>query len=319
VRVALAGLGSAAVRGHLPALARTPGLTLVAAADPAPVRRAAVALELPVVPVFNSTEAMLQSVPCDLLVVAADSAAHTRLAVLAAEQGRHVLCEKPLALEREQYERVAQVFGQRPSLGLVSVHQYRYSPMWAYMSRCARWADRLGQEFSLLVDVRRHGTDSHAVSPWRADVARSGGMLADHGMHFVALAWTISEDLAVLGAWRTVDEAGREQSAARVRTGSGVLDLRVSAAASSRETSLTLNAFGGALRWADEAASLSVGKRVVHLHPTRALSDRGHLDALYLPLYAELVANLGDAAWRRRRGAEALVVGGALIAMLEAA
>jgi predicted dehydrogenase len=171
--------------------------------------------------------------------------------------------------------------------------------------------------FSLVVNVQRDTLDQHATSLWRSDLGTSGGMLADHGVHFLALGWTIREDLQVLVGSRTWDHVGREQSAATLRLGSGVLDITVSAAASSRRTRVELHVAGAAFSWRDQTTRLTVGTRALRQRHTDALSSRAHIDALYLPLYRDLVENLGHRSWRRSRTAEALNVGNALIELLE--
>jgi predicted dehydrogenase len=322
LRVALVGLGAAAFRGHLPALARLESeqaVTLVGVADLDRDRRAAIAAEQPETPVFDSVETMLASVRSDVLVVAAEPGAHARLAVLGAQHGQHLLCEKPLAITRVDHDLIAASFVGRSDLGLIAVHQYRYSPTWVSLSRWVRRVNRLRIPFRLVVHVERVGTDRHAASTWREDFERSGGMLADHGTHFLALAYTISETLEVLCVSRTDQNGRRERAGAKVHLGSGTLELHVSAAALERHTRVDVQAGGIALRWHDEALLLKARTRTLHRWGADALSDRAQVDALYVPLYRDLVANFRDASWRAHRTAEALTVGNVLIELLEKA
>jgi predicted dehydrogenase len=319
--VALAGLGTAAVRGHLPALQRLQSegrLTLAGAADPDASRRAVLSGELRGVPVFDSTEEMLATIRSDLLVIATEPSAHAALTLLGVRHRQHVLCEKPLTVAREHQTLVASAYAREPELGLVGVHQYRYSATWTSMSRFARLVDRLGMPFELVVDVQRNGTDPHAASPWRRDIGASGGMLADHGVHFLALGRTINDDFQVLHTLRAWHEDG-ERSVARVRFGTGVLELSVSARARARCTRAELHVAAFQLSWCDASVRLLVGRRTVARWRTDALSDRGHVDRLYLPLYRDLVEHLHEASWRKRHTAEALAVGAGLVALLELA
>jgi predicted dehydrogenase len=322
LRVALAGLGAAALRGHMPALTRLERegvLTLVGAADPDVDRRTVAGAEQPAVPLFPSAEAMIDAVRADLLVVATGPSAHAPIAVLGAKHGMHVLCEKPLAVTRAQHDQIAAAYQDHPSLGLVAVHQYCYAPMWISVARWARLADRLGIPFSCVVHVERDGTDRHAVSSWREDVPTSGGMLADHGVHFLALGYTISSDLEVLDVSRTRDRGCAERSAATVRLGSGTLELHVSAAAPTRRTRLSLRSGCILFEWNNETALLLAGKRIVHSWRAAPLSDRRYVDRLYVPLYRDLIGGLRDTSWRTSRTAEALTVGRVLVNLLEMA
>jgi len=318
MRVAIAGLGGACMRGHLPAITGLAGTVLVvAAADPDATRRHEFARLFPQVPVFSTADDMLTSVACDVLVVASEPSSHARLVALGLGHGLHVLCEKPLTLTAAQHTTIARACAHRPDLALVPVHQYRFSPAWTSISRWARLAARRQRPYALTVELERSGTDRHAASRWRADLASSGGMLADAGVHFLALAWTIDERLDVLAAARQRNKAGQELSGAIVRMGSGVLTIRTWNGASARHTGLELRMDRATIAWHDDAAALKVGSRTVLRRRVDALSDRDHVDALYRSLYGEMVAQLRDRAWRMRRTAEALTVGRALVGLLD--
>jgi predicted dehydrogenase len=317
MKVAIAGLGSAANRAHLPALDRLGGRArLVGAADPDPdcLREASQRLEQ--VPLFSSGKEMLAQVDADVLLIATEPRSHASLIETGIEHGLHVVCEKPLAVERDEHEAITAACGRRPDLALVPVHQYRYSPPWASFRRWARSAARKGRPFALTVDLQRNGTDRHAASPWRADPAHAGGMFADAGVHFLALAWTLEERLEVLAASRRV-EAGGERSAALLRLGSGVLKLQVWNGATARHTGLELQLQHATISWRDGLSSLQVGGRTLVRRRVEALSDRSHVDNLYLALYRDLARNLGSEAWRMQRTAEALGVSEVLVTLLE--
>jgi hypothetical protein len=129
-------------------------------------------------------------------------------------------------------------------------------------------------------------------------------MLADHGVHALALAWTISEDLEPL-AW-----TGER---ATVRVGSGRLELSLSRTAARRGTTVDLRVPRVCWRWEDERSELLVGGRALRTRRVPALSDRLHVDSLYGAFYRELEQRLGDPAWRRLRTREALTVGAVLV------
>ena len=316
----MAGLGSAFVRAHLPALRQLQsegGVKVVAAADPDHTRRSAAAAELGDVQVFETADDMLAAVPSDLLVVAAEPSAHAQLVLLGTRHRVHVLCEKPLTLRRGEHEAITAAYARHPARALVALHQYRYSRAWGSLATCARTFDRLRVPFELAVDVRRAASDPHAATGWRLDTEASGGMLADHGVHFLALGWTVSTDIEILFVERVYDNAGREYSKARIRFGCGALDLRVAVGAPERCTTVDLRAGMLERGWRDAAAHVAVRGRTIGRWRVDALSDRAHVDGLYLPLYRDLIANLSHASWRALRTAEALAVGGALVSLIE--
>jgi predicted dehydrogenase len=319
MKVALAGLGGAAFGGHLPALLRLQEerlITLVGAADPDAARRAAAANVLRRLPLFASAEEMLASAASDVLVVAAAPGSHAQLVMLGIEHRQHVVCEKPLTLTREQHRTIADSLAGQAELALVPVHQYRYSPAWRFLRRWGRRADRLGVPFLFDADIRRNGSDRTAATAWRADVATSGGMLADHGVHFLALAWTISRDIEPIAAVRLADGEG-ERAMARLRLGSGQMRVRLTSTSPGRSTRLDLRCSGLSFSWHDSSAAVSLKGRSLGRRPTAAISDRSHVNGLYASLYREVVARLSESRWRERRTGEALTVNRALVSLLE--
>jgi predicted dehydrogenase len=323
LRVALAGLGGAAVHGHLPALRGLEAqrrLRLVAVADPATAPRRRLGPVLAGVPMFPCAETMLAAVEADVLVVATEPPAHAGLVELGFAHGVHVVCEKPLAHTEDHRAIVLAAAGRSRDLAIVSVHQYRYSSTWARLAPVIRLANALGLPFSMAAEVFRHGAeDPHAASSWRTDLTRSGGLLADHGAHFIALAWTIDSDLDVLGGERRWDGPGRERSWGRIKVGSGTLELQMSTLLDVRRTRLRMQAPGMALDWQAARADLRLARRRVASWPAAELSDRSYLDSLYLAFYRDLARNLSDAAWRATRTAESLGVAGVLVELLQRA
>lgn len=319
MKIALAGLGGAASRGHLPAIGRlavSGQAQLVAAADPIADRRAAVQRQIPGLPTFNSAGEMLDSVESDLLVVATQPSEHSQLAALGLQRRRHVLVEKPLALTNHDLQVTRESQAASPEFALVSVHQYQFSPVWIRALPWLRLANRLGVPFTIRVQVRRDGTDPKAVSSWRAD-PRSGGLIADHGMHFLALAWRIGGELSVLTAKRRPKPMGRERATALVRVGrSGLLELDLNADASDRRTRIEASVQGARLIWDDTKATLAVAGKGIRHWKAEALSNREHVDSLYYSIYGHLLADIGSRRWRRRRLAETLSVTNACVTLL---
>ncbi|HST42707.1 MAG TPA: Gfo/Idh/MocA family oxidoreductase [Conexibacter sp.] len=318
MRIAIVGLGGACHRGHLPAIERLAdrGFEIVAAADTSELRRTEFARAAPRAQLFADPEQMLDEVRCDILVVATDPGGHRDLVVSAITRGLHVVCEKPLTTSRADLSAIAQACAQRPDRALVSLHQYRCSPAWRRISRLARLASRLHLPYALAVNVERDGIDRHARNAWRADIDSSGGMLADTGVHFLALGWTISRRIAVQSAERRID-AGCEQSSATVWTGCGTMTIRLWNGAPRRHTAIELRLGPLVVDWVDDRLMRSLGGRLLTDRRVVAISAREHVDALYVPFYREVAAQLGRSRWRRRRVAETLAVGDALVSALE--
>ena len=99
LRVGMAGLGAGA-RQVLPSFKRVPGVQLTAVAD---IREKALdEFRARGVKAFDSVEAMCKSRDVDAVWIATPNVLHMEHAVTAAEHGKHVICEKPMALSLEQ-------------------------------------------------------------------------------------------------------------------------------------------------------------------------------------------------------------------------
>src|SRR3954468_11550885 len=96
LRVGVAGLGVAATFA-LPEIARHPRVRLTAAADPRPEGRAAFTRQFDA-PAYATVEALCASRDVDAVYVLTPNRWHARHAILAAESGKQVIPEKPMAL-----------------------------------------------------------------------------------------------------------------------------------------------------------------------------------------------------------------------------
>ncbi|HYF49038.1 MAG TPA: Gfo/Idh/MocA family oxidoreductase, partial [Planctomycetota bacterium] len=104
IRVSICGCGAISELMYVPALKCLEALgraTPVAVFDPNPERRTAVAKHFPNVASHGSFEEFCAA-PSDLMVVASPASFHAQQAIAALQSGKHVLCEKPMALNVRQ-------------------------------------------------------------------------------------------------------------------------------------------------------------------------------------------------------------------------
>src|SRR5205823_6594747 len=77
---------------------------------------------------YNDGEALARSSDVDLVVVSSTPDSHARYAIAALEAGKHVLCEKPMAIDAfEAAQMVAATEQHRDSVAWVD-HELRYEP-----------------------------------------------------------------------------------------------------------------------------------------------------------------------------------------------
>lgn len=105
LRLGVLGLGDAGTKAFPYALA-TEGVQLAAVADVRPKARELFAQHHPDVPVFDSLDGMCAGDLVDAVWVGTPSEYHAQHAIAAMDRGKHVVCEKPMALMLEDCDRM---------------------------------------------------------------------------------------------------------------------------------------------------------------------------------------------------------------------
>ncbi|WP_037908363.1 Gfo/Idh/MocA family oxidoreductase [Actinacidiphila yeochonensis] len=205
VRLGLVGCG--AFGGYvLDAVRDLPGVAVVAVADPDPARRDRLAGAHGTA-ACDSFEALLARPDVDAVAITTPPATHAAMAVAALRAGKHVFCEKPLAVSAAEAAEVRDAADTSPGV-LVVDHVLRYNPV-------LRMLERLREE-GLLDAPRRFAFENDAsdedLDPghWFWDPSHSGGILVEHGVHFFDAARSLlgSEPTSVQAAAVARDPAG---------------------------------------------------------------------------------------------------------------
>lgn len=186
LRGGLIGCGNVA-RHHLAAWSRIPEAHLAALCETDPARLRASLERAPGAAGFADAGAMFDSVPLDFVEVCTGPAAHRPLTELAARHGVHVLCQKPVAAERE--ELLAMIEACRAADVRFMVHEnWRFRP-WNRALREAIAAGEVGRPVRLRLahhDTRALRPDGFDEQPFLATMPRL--ILTEMGCHLVDVA-----------------------------------------------------------------------------------------------------------------------------------
>jgi predicted dehydrogenase len=190
LRVAIAGTGFIGTV-HARSAQRAGG-RLVGVAASSPERSAAAAAALGAERVFPSATALAEADDVDVVHICTPNHLHVELAERALAAGKHVICEKPLALDAESAQRVVEAAAAAPGSDAVPF-VYRYYPT----VREARERVRAGSTGSLRL---MHGTYlqdwllSAEDDNWRVDEQAGGRSraFADIGSHWCDLVEFVS-------------------------------------------------------------------------------------------------------------------------------
>jgi predicted dehydrogenase len=221
VRIGVIGTGFAR-RVQIPALRLVPGAVVTAVASGSRDRARAVAAEFAIPHVYGSGEELARSTHVDCVIVASTPDAHRRHASAALEAGKHVLCEKPMALTVWEAEQMVAVAARHGGLARID-HELRYEPNRGKVRQLVQ-AGAIGAvlhlELVLRPYVRGDGRPGARDAPWNwwYDAARGGGILGAVGSHLIDLCrfWTASDVAEASGRVATfVPERTDEQGVRR--------------------------------------------------------------------------------------------------------
>lgn len=179
-------LGYAPSVGRLHGLAaeQTQGLHLVAACDLDQGRLHQAKADFPTVATYGDAAAMAENPAVDLVIIATAPNSHAPLSIQMLEAGKHVLCEKPLALNLAEARAMqeAAITNQRH----LSCHQNRrWDPDFLAIKRAVE-EKMIGGLFYLETFV---GGYHHPCGYWHSHAPVSGGTSYDWGAHY--LDWIV--------------------------------------------------------------------------------------------------------------------------------
>ena len=270
-RIGIIGTGWGA-RVQVPAF-REVGLQVVAVAGHRAEKTRRLAGELGGLQAYDDWRGLIGS-DVDLVSIVTPPSEHREMATAALEAGKHVLSEKPTALDAAEAEALVETAGRYPGQLALIDHELRFLPAWLDARRRIR---ELGPLRYIEVRYASPGRgDRSRAWNWWSDAASGGGIWGAVGSHFVdAIRYFGFEIEAAQAALQTTIAKRPFEDATRRVTSDDVasvnLRLRGGALASMQFSAvsagpdepavLTFNCEQGALRLVGEEALLSTNGR----------------------------------------------------------
>ena len=197
LNVGVIGLGIG--KEHAKGVKATAEACLYAICDPDTARAADVAAELSVPHVFTDYRQMLADPAIDAVIIASPDQFHRQMVTDALAAGKHILCEKPLALTREDCE--AMISNADASSRKLMVGQVcRFTPSFR---KAKELIDQgaIGQLTFVESEYAHDYTEIYAKNSWRSDPLRNG--VVGGGCHAVDLLRWIAGDPEEVMAYGT--------------------------------------------------------------------------------------------------------------------
>jgi predicted dehydrogenase len=190
IGVAIIGTGTIA-QSHLRTLAQTQAGKAVAVFDVMADRAEATAKQFGIPHVAASLEELLARPDVHAVVVATPPFAHADPTIKALEAGKHVLCEKPFALEPNEAERMVRAAEKAGKFLACASGRNRYA-LGPTRARALIDAGELGDVYHVRsTSFRFRGRPGHHIFPqsaWFLDKQRAGGgVVMDHAVYTIDL------------------------------------------------------------------------------------------------------------------------------------
>jgi predicted dehydrogenase len=248
-RIGIIGTGWGA-RVQVPAF-REAGLEVVAIAGHNAERTRRAAEQLGIEP-FDDWRALIKS-NVDLVTIVTPPSEHLQMATAALDAGKHVLCEKPTAMNAGQAKQLVAAAKKHPDRITLIDHELRFLP--SFRAARDRIADLGGIRYAEVRYASPARGDRKRAWNWWSDADHGGGIWGAVGSHFVdTLRFLGMEIEAVQATLRTIiDQRPFEDAMRRVTSDDfSTVNLRSTAGAIAAMT------FSTVASGPDEPATLTI-------------------------------------------------------------
>ncbi len=182
IRVGVIGYGGAfnMGRSHLEEM-RAAGMTPAAVAEVDPARLTTARADFPGIETYPSVGAMLKKSDVDLVTIITPHNTHAKLALECLRAGKHVVCEKPLAITTAECD--AMIAAAKKSGVVLSTYHNRHWDGWILRALdLVKKKKSIGQIYKI---EARWGRRDLPGDWWRSSRSISGGILYDWGVHLL--------------------------------------------------------------------------------------------------------------------------------------
>lgn len=154
---------------------------------------------------YPTLEAMLDAEEVDAVDICLPTFLHKDFTVAAAKAGKHVFCEKPMALTVDEADEMIAAANEA-GVQLMIGHCIRFWPEYAMLKQI-KDEGRLGRLLS--ANFTRYGAfPTWSSDNWLADPTKAGGGVLDMHIHDTDFAHYLMGTPDTISSWGTVDDRG---------------------------------------------------------------------------------------------------------------
>lgn len=181
LRMGILGAARIALGGIIPAAQRGEAVEVAAVATRGGSKRAALRELAPRAEVFEDYEALLHSDTVDAVYIPLPNSLHVEWSLKALQAGKHVLCEKPFALNVAEAQKAVEA-ARGANLTLMEGFMYRFHPQIRRLGELAR-EGMIGEVRQVIAEFGHRVDDPEDV---RIIGSLGGGALSDVGCYCVS-------------------------------------------------------------------------------------------------------------------------------------
>jgi predicted dehydrogenase len=204
LRVGVIGVGFGTAV-HVPAF-RAEGWEITAVCARTPGKAEATAQELGIPHAFTDYRDLIASDDVDVVAVVVPPIAHAEPTLAAIAAGKHVLCEKPFAMNIEEAKAMRDAAAAKGVTAMIA-HEFRYTPQ-RLQARRLMEEGYVGKVRSLYGQANfALGRAAGGIAPmtWQSNAADGGGALGALGSHFIdSFRWWVGEIVEVSASVTTL-------------------------------------------------------------------------------------------------------------------
>jgi len=191
LKFAIVGCGRIAQR-HAKHIKNTEGARLVAVCDIIEERAATLGAEYGA-DAFASIEALLAASDADIVSICSPNGLHAEHSILSLKAGKHVLCEKPMAISVYDCGEMIKT-AEKANKRLFVIKQNRYNPP-VHAVKTAIEEGRLGKINSVQLSCFWNRNEAYYQNSWKGTNDLDGGTLYTQFSHFVDLLYYLVGDV----------------------------------------------------------------------------------------------------------------------------
>src|SRR5947209_10603202 len=140
IGVAIIGCGGVTLQNHLPGLALCADAKVVALCDSDPANLQRASQETGITAISTKYEEIVARDDVQAVIIATPNFTHPPIALAAIARGKHVLCEKPLALNYADAKGMADA-ADEAGVRHMTAFTYRFVPAMRYLAELTRRGD----------------------------------------------------------------------------------------------------------------------------------------------------------------------------------